>query len=141
VGDSLRSTVVIRRAPNSDDRWLLIASPAGGVWVNGQRIGAGLHALRDKDEIRLPGSKPIFFSTEALACVAPFPGLARAANCPRCRQVIVPGIPAVRCPACQTWHHESPPCNCWTYSTTCAACAQLTPLGTDFRWRPEEIAS
>ena len=83
-----------------------------------------MRVLRDRDEILLPGiprndgeqadvadAEPqrLFFSTERLAVVEPFPGGAKAVFCSRCKQVIDSGHRAVRCPSgrCGLWHHES----------------------------------
>jgi hypothetical protein len=79
----------------------------------------------------------VFFSLERLARVVPFDGVDKS-HCPRCQTVIERGTPAVRCPQCGVWHHESDEFRCWTYSPTCALCDQPTELEGSFRWTPEE---
>jgi len=141
--DSLEGGVVLRRFTPAEapERWLLLAPPRAGVWTNGHRVSTGLRQLRDRDEIRLRGAQPVFFSTEELPRVTPFPGSERASHCPRCREAIVPGSPAVRCPSCHTYHHEAPPARgCWSYAPTCSLCEQGTALNGDYQWRPEELA-
>jgi hypothetical protein len=128
--------ITLRTTPAAD--WLLLA-PAGVIlWINARRVHPGIRRLQDRDELRLPGAAPVYFSTELRPHVAAYPGSERAAACPRCRQPLTAGAPAVRCPACGTWHHESPECNCWTYAAVCACCAQPTALDADYRWRPED---
>jgi hypothetical protein len=132
--------VVLRRTVTGDagENWLLLAPPRE-AWINGQELGVGARVLRDKDEIRRQGAAPMYFSTEVLAQVAAFPGFARPAHCPRCRQVIEAGTPAVQCPCpgCRMWHHQSAGCECWTYGLTCAVCDQATALDAGYRWQPE----
>ena len=130
--------VVLRRAfaREAVENWLLLAPPRM-AWINGQELVVGLRVLRDRDEIHLRGATPMYFSTEVLAQVAAFPGLTRPAHCPRCRQVIEAGTPAVQCPGCRMWHHQSAGCECWTYGPTCAVCDQATALDTGYRWQPE----
>jgi len=132
------SSVVLRRtvAGDAGEHWLLLAPPRE-VWINGQELGVGARVLRDRDEIHRRGAAPMFFSTEVLAQVAAFPGFARPAHCPRCRQVIEAGAPAVQCPGCRMWHHQSANCECWTYGPTCAVCEQSSALDTGYRWQPE----
>ena len=134
--------IVLRRTTDSDggDNWLLLASLHTTVWVNGRPLFTGARLLRDKDEIRLQDAEPMFFSTEMLARVTAFPGTVRPAHCPRCRQVIKPGSPAVQCPnpGCRMWHHQAAGYECWTYGATCAVCDQPTALDAGYRWIPEK---
>lgn len=131
--------LLLRRSAGEERRgWLLLAPFRLRLWVNGDLLGAGLRLLRDKDELRCAGSPPVYFSTEVPATIGVFPDTPRPARCPRCRQTLTPGRPAVRCPSCETWHHEEPGCNCWTHTPACALCGHGTSLDTDYRWRPEE---
>jgi len=119
--------------------WAVLAAPHDEVWVNGLPLQVGIHVLADRDEIRIGGSGSVFFSTERLAHCEPLPASDRALFCPRCRQPIEPGSPAVRCPQCALWHHQSTELPCWTYSPTCALCPQPTELDAGFRWTPEDL--
>jgi hypothetical protein len=119
--------------------WALLAAPGSPVRVNGRSLTLGIHALRDRDEVAL-GAHRVFFSTEELARVVPFPGLAQPAFCPRCKQKIEPGVPAVSCPGCRAWHHQTEKFPCWSYAPTCALCqAQSTALDAGYTWTPEEL--
>lgn len=128
--------VMLSAAPDGD-RWVLLGAPA--VRVNGSPVDTGILVLRDRDEI-CAGAQRLFFSTEQLAVVAPYPGAVRPAFCPRCKLEIESGSPAVACPRCRVWHHQSDDLlPCWTYSGRCALCDQVTALDADFQWTPEEL--
>ena len=116
--------------------WVLFASRDSKARVNGLLI-PGIHALRDRDEIRVCGQTYVF-STERLAAVEEYDGSTRA-FCPRCRQEIKKGTPAVQCPGCGIWHHEDVQLNCWTYADHCAMCPQRTPLTDIYQWTPEAV--
>lgn len=132
--------VVLRRAPASrDGEWLLLAEADASVHVNGLPVPHGIAALADRDEIRLPEGLRVFFSTERLAHVTPYPHDAPRGFCPRCKQPLQSGGAAVRCPGCGLWHHASTELPCWTYADHCAAgCPQPTALDAGFRWTPED---
>ena len=91
------------------------------------------------DEIQTSASGSIFFSSEIRAAVEPFPGGETPIHCPRCKLAIERETPAVRCPACFLWHHESSEYPCWTYSEHCAMCDQPTDLEAGFRFTPEDL--
>ena len=120
--------------------WLLFAPAHSETRVNGLRF-PGIRLLQDRDEIRVSG-KTLFFSTERLASVEAYAGASKA-FCPRCRQEIANGTPAVQCPGCGVWHHENGDLNCWTYADHCALCPQKTPLNDaydacrSYQWTPE----
>jgi len=98
------------------------AMPAGsapGVAVNGVPLQARIRVLADRDEIRVAGLGRVFFSTEQLACVAPFTGADTPTFCPRCKQAVTAGSPVVRCPTCERWYHQSEEYPCWTYTDRC----------------------
>jgi hypothetical protein len=105
--------------------------------VNSRTLPAGLCVLANRDEIRI-GDEVQFFSTETQAEVVPFPGSVRAVYCARCRQQIEVSLPAVCCPNCGIWHHQSAELPCWTYAEKCAFCGQPTTLDSGFTWTPEE---
>jgi hypothetical protein len=134
---------LVRQAAN--DTWILLAEPSAPVYVNGQAVPLGVRILRDRDEIRVGRMQPatLFFSTERMASVEPFPGADRAIHCPRCKTELAVGVPAVRCPnpQCGLWHHQAPGSNlpCWTYDTRCASCDQQTALDAGYRWTPEGL--
>lgn len=136
-----RGGVVLRSvtlAGTGSVTWVLIAGGGAGVRVNGMSTPSGIRVLSDRDEIRIDGVGSVFFSTERLASVEPYPGGDREIHCPRCRQAVDPGAAAVRCPGCGVWHHQSPELPCWSYASTCALCPQATALDAGFRWTPEQ---
>ena len=135
------ATVLLLRPSfaNGTDEWILLAGQSSDVHVNGEPLHLGVRALRDKDAISIAGER-LFFSTEQLACVTPFRGGAEPAFCPRCKQRLEDGVPAVECPRCHVWHHQSEKYPCWTYDTTCACCQlQATALDAGFSWTPEDL--
>jgi hypothetical protein len=125
--------------PGAGAAWTLIVGRGAHVLINGSPASLGLVALADRDEIRLATGRPLFFSTETLARVNPFPTSGTRGFCPRCKQLIDSGTPAVRCPSCGLWHHASDDLPCWTYGPQCAACSQETALDAGFGWTPEEL--
>jgi hypothetical protein len=127
-----------RVGAGQDARWVMVAGPTDRVLMNGAPAVLGLSVLMDRDEIRLPDGRQFFFSSEMLVSIEPFPATGIRGFCPRCKQVIAPGSPAVRCPACGLWHHASDDLPCWTYGLHCAACPQDTALDAGFQWTPEE---
>jgi hypothetical protein len=116
--------------------WVVVGSPA--VRVNGAPLDAGIRVLRDRDELRI-GGRRTFFSTETLAAVVPFPDGERPVPCARCTLAVASGSPAVRCPQCRLWHHQSEARPCWAYAERCTACDQPTALDAGFRWTPEPL--
>ena len=122
-----------------DEGWLLITAANRNVRVNGTRV-LGLRRLHDRDEIRVPRGGRFFFTTERLAHAAPFPGAEHDILCPRCKKPVNKGDPAVRCPTCDLWHHESDAegaTACWTFADRCAGCDHPTELPASFRWTPD----
>jgi hypothetical protein len=123
----------------ASDRWALVSGPAVRVRVNGLDARLGIHALVDRDEIRIANGAPLFFSTETLAVVEVLPPSAPRTFCPRCKQAIEADTPAVRCPACGLWHHQAVDLECWTYGPRCAACPCESSLDSGFNWTPEDL--
>ncbi|HVS04230.1 MAG TPA: hypothetical protein VMT16_15810 [Thermoanaerobaculia bacterium] len=121
--------------------WALVAGARRRVRVDGLAVGLGLRWLADRELVVVEGLPALVFATEAPARVEPFPGLGRAVDCPRCRQPLRNGAPAVRCPApgCGLWHHQDEELSCWSYAGTCAGCPQPTALDGAPRWTPEEL--
>ena len=126
---------------DAGDSWALVVALGAPVRVNGVLLPAGLALLADRDEIRVPGSPPLWFSTETIARVGEAPALdGRALRCPRCHLPIDAGSPAVLCPGCRVWHHQSTDRPCFTYKDApCAACGEGFELNGGFRWLPEEL--
>jgi hypothetical protein len=133
-------TAIVRHGAGRAEHWVLLAPPHTGVWVNGSSVPLGIRDLQDRDEVRLAGAEPVYFSTERLARVEPYPGgETKPALCPRCKQRIEPGSPATCCPQCQAWFHQSDEFGCWLYAETCCQCGQATALNAGYRWTPEEL--
>ncbi len=99
----------------------------------------GLHVLRDRDAIQVKSRGAMFYSTERLAAVEPFPSIQETVICPRCRTAIETETPGVKCPGCGTWHHQSEDFPCWTYTERCALCDRQTDLDAGYRWTPEAL--
>jgi hypothetical protein len=133
-----RATLIRVPSPQRE-QWVLLAPHSTGITVDGIPLAAGIRALTDRAEVRVRGAATFFFSAERLARIEPFPALERSATCPRCRQEIATGTPAVRCPGCDLWHHASDDLPCWTYAPTCALCPQSTDPDAGFRWSPEDL--
>jgi hypothetical protein len=132
-------TLLMQTHGVGDAGWVLLAGPRSGVNVNGIPVLAGILALSDRDEIRVRGFGSLFFSTETLARVEPFPASDHKLFCPRCKQPIESGALAVRCPGCRVWHHQSADLPCWSYAPTCTLCPHPTEADARFRWTPEEL--
>lgn len=135
---------LLQRGGGPGPPWVILAAAGCGVRVNGVPLVLGLRVLDHRDEILLPAATPgepcrFYFSTERLARVEPFPAPNGPATCARCKQPINPGDPAVQCPSCGVWHHQSEKWPCWTYSDRCARCDTPTDLDGDYRWTPEDM--
>lgn len=127
---------------DTDGGWVLVASPASPLRVNGFRPEAGLRVLRvlrDRDEIDTGARESFFFSTEGLARIEAAPNIDGSCVCPRCKQTIHVGSPAVQCPSCGVWYHQLDPLKCWTYDGRCALCDQSTDLDAGYRFTPEKL--
>ncbi len=135
---SARRVILVPAGDPSDGRWALLVGPARRASVNGEAVDLGLRILDDRDLLQLDDFRRLYFSAEAVAEVRPRAGGERDAPCPRCRAPIVEGAPAVRCPACGVWHHQSEERPCWTYAEICAVCGQGTrSQDARYRWVPE----
>ncbi len=128
------AAVVMKRG----EERILISNGREGVWVNGEPLVLGIRALRDRDAIRIGARRTAFFSTEALPRITPFPQ-PHPAPCARCMTDVVPDSPAVKCPKCGAWHHQSDEFPCWTYTEKCARCDQPTALDGQYHWNPEGL--
>ena len=129
VGDA----TLVRADVDGGARWLVLGPPS--VRVNGAPLVTGIAVLRDRDELLIDGAR-LYFSSEARPVVAPLQAGERAIRCPRCTVEIAPGTPAVACPGCGIWHHESDARRCWTHGSTCTACDQATAFDAPWRFDP-----
>jgi hypothetical protein len=136
---ALEASLLVRRVEGGADEWALISAAHHNTCVNGVRVMTGLTILADRDEIRPAGGPTWFFSTEIQARVEPFPGSEARGFCPRCKLPIAEGTPAVHCPGCGLWYHQSDEFPCWTYAPQCTACPQPTEPGAGWRWTPEDL--
>lgn len=118
--------------------WTLLTGTGTRLRLNGVAIAIGIATLRHRDELRLNGSLPLYFSTERLVRVETY----RADDSPRCPRCTLPvelGDPSVCCPACRVLHHQHPERECWTYTESCALCDQRSDLAAGYRWSPEGL--
>ena len=123
---------------SGDSNWIALAPPQTRLRINGLGVSVGAAALRDRDEVSLPGSAPFYFSMERLMRIDPYRSQ-DAPRCPRCTLPIERGDASVCCPTCSVWHHECADRGCWTYAPTCALCDQTSDLENGYRWTPEEL--
>ena len=135
LGDAL----LLRSRHESREVWFVMSATPSGVRLNGVPLAACIRVLRDRDELHIGGWGRVFFSTESLARVEPFPGSERPARCPRSHDLIEIGTDAVRCPNCGVWYHQCPEFPCWTYAANCALCPQPTALDSGYSFNPEDL--
>lgn len=121
--------------------WVLLDGSASRVRVNGVPLRIGVRVLADRDAIALGDVRVMFFSSERLAQIVPFPGRDDGTCCIRCKLPLEPGVPSVRCPApaCGFWHHQCDDTPCWTYTESCAGCGHPTAFESGFQWSPSEL--
>ncbi len=121
------------------EQWAVLASEECAITINGIPLLLGIRSLKDRDEIRWSQNGSAFFSSEELAAVVNLPSEDRKIVCPRCKQEIASKTPAVRCPRCGIWHHQSEEFPCYTYAEHCATCSRKTSLDSGFDWIPEDM--
>jgi hypothetical protein len=109
-----------------------------GVRVNGDAVLLGTRLLRDRDEISLADGAVVWFSTESLPHIEPFPVSMPRTLCARSRIVLTEGMPCVRCTGCGLWFAQTDEYPAWTYAPTCIGCPAPTDLNADYRWRPDD---
>jgi hypothetical protein len=143
--DSAFAAVLLRGEVGPEPLWFLIARRHAQVFLNGAPLTLGLHVLRHRDEIVALGGDAasalrVFFSTERLAEVVPFPGEATI-RCARCRQPIQPSQMAVCCPSpeCRAWFHQDEALPCWEYDSACSLCGHSTRRDVGWLWTPEAL--
>jgi hypothetical protein len=129
---------IIRADTDASPVWALIASPGAGIQINGRAPIAGLCVLNDRDFIRTAEGARCYFSSGSVAAAEPFPDAERSVYCGRCRQPMGAGSPAVCCPGCGIWYHQTDDLPCWTYSDQCSYCGTKTALDAAFSWTPED---
>jgi hypothetical protein len=122
----------------ADPGWAVLCGDDVDLWANGVHVRIGFRLLRHKDEIRLGGGPPLYFSAERPARVEPYAG-DDTPRCPRCAQAIRRGDPSVACPGCGVRLHELDELRCWSHLPHCAACDQPTALDGALRWTPEDL--
>ncbi|MGD2151938.1 MAG: hypothetical protein PVG79_01640 [Gemmatimonadales bacterium] len=137
--DSDGAVLCRRSVVSGREAWVLLSAPTEDLRVNGAPLPTGIRLLEDRDAIQLSHESLTYFSSERLAEVELFPGSPDPVYCPRCKTEIEAGTPAVRCPGCESWHHQSEVYGCWLYTERCALCDQPTALGAGFRWSPEDL--
>jgi hypothetical protein len=138
--DSAPADVKLLKAEtDNQDNWVIVAGHGSGISINGIPLFLGIRTLRDRDEIRWRPDGFIFFSSEELAAVVDFPQSDRKIVCPRCKQEIEPGTPAVLCPGCKIYYHQSEQLPCYTYAENCGTCTRKTNLGSGYEWIPEQM--
>jgi hypothetical protein len=136
--EELSRVVLLKTTGSNGAAWVIVAVEDHAVYINEFPLKTGVRALEDKDYVWVEGAGEFYFSTERLACPEPFSDREPQTFCPRCKQEIAEGQTAVRCPECQSWHHQTEDLGCWTYSDHCALCPRPTQLGAGYQWVPEE---
>ena len=118
---------------DSNGTWVLLG-PAT-VRVNGVALATGIAVLRDRDELLVDGARS-YFSTESRPVVVALPPGDRPLVCPRCTVAIEVATPAVACPRCGIWHHQTDERRCWTHGPTCTSCDGATAFDGPLRFDP-----
>jgi hypothetical protein len=132
---------LLRTRDDASEQWTLVAGAEHRVTVNGTPLGTGIRVLRNRDQVDISGVGSVFYSSERQARIEPLPTGLGEVFCPRCRQRIEEGTPAVRCPGpqCGLWYHQSHEYPCWLYAPTCAVCPQRSALDAGFQFCPEDL--
>jgi len=136
LGGAPSDIQLLKTETDNQENWAVVAGYESGLSINGIPLPLGIRILRDRDEIRWSPDGFGFFSSEELAAVVDFPHCDRKIFCPRCKQEIVPGTPAVRCPSCRIWHHQSEELPCYSYADSCATCTRKTCINGEYEWVP-----
>ena len=141
--DGSTGTALLVRGTAREKQWVLLARLGAKIRVNGLPLILGTRVLRDRDEVLFSAEdgtwRRCYFSTQEIAHVEPFPAELGSARCPRCKQPLDVASPAVRCPGCGTFHHQSEESPCWTYGEKCALCEQPTDLQAGYHWIPQQL--
>ena len=138
-GEAVPRALILKEPSTGTPGWLLVTTKGCRARVSGKSVATGIRRLMDRDEILLHGVGRCYFSTESLARVDTLSEETATGCCPRCKQGMTAGQPAVKCPSCGVWHHQSEELPCWTYPERCAICGASTALDAGFSWTPEEL--
>lgn len=138
-GTDARDTGASLRSAGAGGYYLLAPASAAAL-VNGRPVLLGISALKDKDELAVPGETPMYFSMEQRVQVEAYAG-EPGGTCLRCASSIEAGSPAVQCPGCQKWYHQRPDRLCFSYGDhpICVECGADAVVSDEFRWVPEEL--
>ena len=66
-----RAASLVRAGGSGSELWAVLGSES--VLVNGDPLLLGVRVLTDRDELRIGGGPPFYFSRERLAKIEPFP--------------------------------------------------------------------
>lgn len=135
----IADVLVLRTESDSQDEWSILSGQECRITINGIPLFLGIRILNDRDDIRWDRNSFAFYSSEEPAAVVSLKEGDQKLFCPRCKQEIAPGTPAVRCPGCGIWHHQSEHLPCYTYAENCATCTRKTALDNGYNWTPEEM--
>ncbi len=136
--DDIAVPLLVRKQEfQGEERWLLLSKSPGRTRVNGMPVFNGVRMLNDRDLISLGDGHRVFYSSERIAQIEPYPGEDDSTCCVRCKLPLQPGKPAVRCPApgCGFWYHQI----CWDYRDQCANCGRPTAFDSGYQWSPSEL--
>lgn len=125
----------------SRPQWFALPHPAVALRCNGSRVVTRMAALQDRDVLTIRDFTWVF-TTEVLARVEQLEQVSPGAFCPRCKLPIEVGHSCVRCPGCQTLHHQDESIDklCWSYAMTCAICDAPTSLSNpSYTWTPNAL--
>lgn len=122
---------IVPRADSFPVRYTLVARPQT-IRINGHPF-LGIGELRHQDEI-LFSNRLLFFSDQGPVRVALELPEGISGTCPVCGDSLI--APAVRCPQCGTWHHESAALPCWSSLEKCSSCEQPTRMTDEQLWTP-----
>jgi hypothetical protein len=118
-------------------RFALIAPDGSRLRINGQPLRAGIHVLRDRDEINDAGAWIAYFAALSPPKRVVFSEAEQGRlECPVCARPIAG--PAVRCPRCSRWFCDSEDYPCWSSGPCCpSGDGQPTALDAGPDWVPE----
>lgn len=131
---------VIRTESGFSRRHVLVWGDADAVRINGLPLPTGIHVLADRDELRIRGRGPLYFSKETFPVIETFEGKPPRVECGRCSKPVEVGSSVVYCPVCRVVYHETADFNCWTCVPACRHCGHPTAIGAGFQWTPQDAS-